>query len=476
MAKKLDLQRENSFFDDVLRYFDHAALFVKTTPGILEQIKYCNSVYRIKFPVKVKGGYEVVEGYRVEHSHHKLPTKGGIRYSEHVNQDEVMALAALMTYKCAIVDVPFGGAKGGVKINPRKYNEEELERITRRYTSELIKKNFIGPGIDVPAPDYGTGEREMGWILDTYNTFNMNELNALGCVTGKPVGQGGIRGRKEATGLGVFYGIRQYLSDEGRAKALGLTTGIKGKKVVVQGLGNVGYHAAKFFFEAGAIIVGLGEWNSAVTNSKGINPDEALEYFKKHSTLDGLKGTKTLKVNTDVLEVECDILIPAALENQINKENATRIKTKLIGEAANGPVTPEAEQVLLKKKVVIIPDIYLNAGGVTVSYFEWLKNLSHVRFGRMEKRYQQNLNNNLLDVIESSTGKKVTSTQRKMLDHGADEIDLVYSGLEETMIDSLEQIIKTMKENKKITDLRTAAFVTAINKIVVSYEKLGVFP
>jgi len=476
MAKKLDLQRENSFFDDVLKYFDHAAQFVKTTPGILDQIKYCNSVYRIKFPIKVKGGYEVIEGYRVEHSHHKLPTKGGIRYSEHVNQDEVMALAALMTYKCAIVDVPFGGAKGGVKINPRKYGEEELERITRRYTSELIKKNFIGPGIDVPAPDYGTGEREMGWIVDTYNTFNMNELNALGCVTGKPVGQGGIRGRREATGLGVFYGIRQYLSDEGRAKALGLTTGIKGKKVVVQGLGNVGYHAAKFFFEAGAIIVGLGEWNSAVTNTKGINPDEAFEYFKKHSTLDGLKGTKTLKVNTDVLEVECDILIPAALENQINKDNANSIKTKLIGEAANGPVTPEAEQVLLKKKVVIIPDIYLNAGGVTVSYFEWLKNLSHVRFGRMEKRYQQNLNNNLLDVIESSTGKKVTNNQRKMLDHGADEIDLVYSGLEETMIDSLEQIIKTMKENKKITDLRTAAFVTAINKIVVSYEKLGVFP
>src|SRR5688572_9172806 len=367
MAKKLDLQRENSFFDDVLKYFDHAAQFVKTTPGILEQIRHCNSVYRIKFPIKVKNGYEVIEGYRVEHSHHKLPTKGGIRYSEHVNQDEVMALAALMTYKCSIVDVPFGGAKGGVKINPRKYSEEELERITRRYTSELIKKNFIGPGIDVPAPDYGTGEREMSWIVDTYNTFNMNELNALGCVTGKPVGQGGIRGRKEATGLGVFYGIRQYLSDTGRAKALGLTTGIKGKKVVVQGLGNVGYHAALFFHQAGALIVGLGEWNSAVTSPKGIDPDAAFEYFKKHATLDGLKGTKTLKTNTDVLEVECDILIPAALENQINNENATRIKTKLVGEAANGPVTPEAEQVLLKKKIVIIPDIYLNAGGVTVS-------------------------------------------------------------------------------------------------------------
>jgi len=476
MAKKLNLQRENSFFDDVVQYFDHAAQFVKTTPGILDQIKYCNSVYRMKFPVKVKGGYEVIEAYRVEHSHHKLPTKGGIRYSEHVNQDEVMALAALMTYKCAIVDVPFGGAKGGVKINPRKYSEDELERITRRYTTELIKKNFIGPGIDVPAPDYGTGEREMSWIVDTYNTFNMNEINALGCVTGKPVGQGGIRGRREATGLGVFYGIRQYLSDSDRAKKLGLSTGIAGKTVVVQGLGNVGYHAAKFFHEAGAIIVGIGEWNSAVVSKNGIDPDVALAYFRQHGTLDGLKGTKTLKVNTDVLEQECEILIPAALENQIHKDNAARIKTKLIAEAANGPVTPEAEAILLKKKVVIIPDIYLNAGGVTVSYFEWLKNLSHVRFGRLEKRYQQNNNTNLIDAIEGSTGKSLSKAQRALLNRGANEQDLVYSGLEDTMIESLEQIVETYNQNKKIADMRTAAFVTALNKIVVSYEKLGIFP
>lgn len=476
MAKKLNLQRENNFFDDVVQYFDHAAQFVKATPGILDQIKYCNSVYRMKFPVRVKGGYEVIEAYRVEHSHHKLPTKGGIRYSEHVNQDEVMALAALMTYKCAIVDVPFGGAKGGVKISPRKYSEDELERITRRYATELVKKNFIGPGIDVPAPDYGTGEREMSWIVDTYNTFNMNEINALGCVTGKPIGQGGIAGRREATGLGVFYGVRQYLSDAARAKKLGLTTGITGKKVAVQGLGNVGYHAAKFFHEAGAILVSVGDWNSSVYDKNGIDPDVALAYFKKNGTLDGLKGTKSLKKNTDVLEVECDILIPAALENQINIDNAARIKTKIIAEAANGPVTPEAEKILLKKGTVIIPDIYLNAGGVTVSYFEWLKNLSHVRFGRMEKRYEKNMNNNLINAIESSTGKQLSKAQRNMIDHGADEKDLVYSGLEDTMIESLEQIMETMNQDKKISDLRTAAFVTAVRKIVVSYEKLGIFP
>lgn len=476
MAKKLNLLRENSFFEDVIKNFDHAAQFVKADEGILNQIKHCNSVYRMRFPVRTSRGIEVIEAYRAEHSHHKLPTKGGIRYSEHVNQDEVMALSALMTYKCAIVDVPFGGAKGGVKVNPRNYSVEELERITRRYTTELIKKNFIGPGIDVPAPDYGTGEREMSWILDTYNTFNMNEINALGCVTGKPVGQGGIRGRREATGLGVYYGVRQYFSDKERAKRVGLSTGIEGKTVIVQGLGNVGYHAAKFFHEAGAIIVGIGEYNSAVVSKKGINPDEALAHFREKGTLDGLKNTKALKSNLEVLEQECDILIPAALENQIHKDNAARVKAKLVAEAANGPVTPEAEAILLKKKIVIIPDIYLNAGGVTVSYFEWLKNLSHVRFGRLGKRYEKNMNTNLIDAIESSTNKKLSKQQRAVIEHGADEKDLVYSGLEDTMIEALEHIADTFNQNKKVGDLRTAAFVASINKIVTSYELLGIFP
>lgn len=476
MSKKLSQQREHSFFEDTLRYFDNASQFIQCEAGLLDQIKYCNSVYRMKFPVKTKNGIEVIEAYRVEHSHHKLPTKGGIRYSEHVNQDEVMALAALMTYKCAIVDVPFGGAKGGVKINPRKYGEEELERITRRYTSELVKKNFIGAGIDVPAPDYGTGEREMSWIADTYSTLTLGELNAVACVTGKPISQGGIRGRREATGLGVFYGIRQLLSSTEDTKKLKMTTGVEGKKFVVQGLGNVGYHAAKFFYEAGGIIVAIGEWNCAVSNPKGINPDEALTYFREHGTLDGLKGTKTLKNTNEVLEMECDVLVPAALENQIHKDNAARIKAKVIAEAANGPVTPEAEEILLKKNIVVVPDIYLNAGGVTVSYFEWLKNLSHVRFGRLEKRYEKNMNNQIIDLVESTTGKKISDKHRAFIDRGADENDLVYSGLEETMINSFEQINEIYKSHKKIKDMRTAAFVCAINKIVVSYETLGIFP
>lgn len=476
MAKKPTHQKEHSFFEDVNSYFDKASQFVDTDKGILEQIKACNSVYRMKFPVKTRKGIQVVEAYRVEHSHHKLPTKGGIRYSDQVNQDEVMALAALMTYKCAIVDVPFGGAKGGVNINPRDFNEEELERITRRYTTELIKKNFIGAGIDVPAPDYGTGEREMSWIADTYATFNMNDLNALGCVTGKPVGQGGIRGRREATGLGVFYGVRYMMTFADDMKKLGLTTGVEGKTIVVQGLGNVGYHAAKFFHEHGAIIVGLGEYNSAVYSKNGIDPTEALAYFRKEGTLDGLKGTKTLKNNLDVLELDCDVLVPAALENQIHAGNADKVKAKIVAEGANGPVTPDAEAIMNKNGIVVVPDIYLNAGGVTVSYFEWLKNLSHVRFGRMEKRYQQNMNHQLMQTIEETTGRTLTDIQRKMLDRGADELDLVYSGLEETMINSYDQIRATLMENKKIGNLRTAAFVTALRKVATSYQTLGIFP
>ncbi|MCS6980013.1 MAG: Glu/Leu/Phe/Val dehydrogenase [Flavobacteriales bacterium] len=478
MGKKLNQQREKSFFEDVLIYFDKASRFVDADQGILDQIKFCNSVYRMRFPVRIGNRVEVIEAYRAEHSHHKTPTKGGIRYSEHVTQDEVMALAALMTYKCALVDVPFGGAKGGIKINPRQYDVETLEKVTRRYTAELIKKNFIGAGIDVPAPDYGTGEREMAWIADTYMAFNPMDVNGLACVTGKPVGQGGIRGRREATGLGLFYGVRHALSYAEDLKKLKLSPGLEGKTVVVQGLGNVGYHAAKFLHEAGARIVGVVEYNSAVHCPKGVDPEALSRWFREKGTLYGFKGCKDLKNPEEGLELECDILVPAALENQIHKDNAARIKARIIAEGANGPVTPEAEAILNKKGVMIIPDIYLNAGGVTVSYFEWLKNLSHVRFGRMEKRYEAANNRKLLEAIRSIAPKNngIPEALVKALENGPDELDLVYSGLEETMVVAYDKIRETYLSDKKIEDLRTAAFVTAIRKIVESYKLLGIFP
>lgn len=476
MANSLREKRDEKFFSDVIKYFDRAAQFLNHPKGILEQIKYCNAVYRIKFPVKIGDDFQVIEAYRAEHSHHKLPTKGGIRYSEHVSQDEVMALSALMTYKCAIVDVPFGGAKGGIKINPKDYTVDQLERITRRYTTELIKKNFIGPGIDVPAPDYGSGEREMSWIADTYTTFYPNEINGLGCVTGKPVGQGGIHGRREATGLGVYYGLRSAMENTADLKRLGMTHGIEGKRIIVQGLGNVGYHAAMFLHKAGAKIIAIAEFEGAVYDAKGIDPDELLAHRKETGSILNFKKAKNIKNSAEALELECDILIPAALENQIHKGNAANIKAKVIAEAANGPVTPEAEVILNKRNVLIIPDIYLNAGGVTVSYFEWLKNLSHVRFNRMEKKYEETMNRNLLSLIEDSTGTKLNKAQREYLGRGASEIDLVYSGLDETMSTAYNEIYEMYASNKKVPDMRTAAFMVAINKVAVSYQSLGVWP
>jgi glutamate dehydrogenase (NAD(P)+) len=469
-------QAHYSFFQGVERNFDKAAKYTRFEAGILEQIKTCNSVYQMKFPVRIGDGIEVIEAYRVQHSHHKLPCKGGIRYSMDVNQDEVMALAALMTYKCAIVNVPFGGAKGGIRINPKKYSAFELEKITRRYASELVKKNFIGPGIDVPAPDYGTGAREMSWIVDTYASLKPGEVDALACITGKPVTQGGVRGRTEATGLGVYYGVREVCNVAEDMKKLGLSTGIEGKRVIVQGLGNVGYHAAKFFYDNGAIIVGLAEYEGGIYSEKGLDIYKVVEHRKASGSLLNFPGATNLTNSADTLEQPCDILIPAALENVINGSNAARIQAKIIGEGANGPLTPEADEILAKKGAIVVPDMYLNAGGVTVSYFEWLKNLSHVRFGRMDKRFSENQNHTIVKTVEGLTGKRVTDVERNQLLHGPDEVDLVYSGLEDTMIGSYHEIREALMSLDGSVDMRTAAFTVAINKVGVSYEELGIFP
>ena len=469
--------KEYSFFQSVERSFDKASKFTSWEQGILEQIKACNSIYSMRFPVKMDDGHiEVIEAYRVQHSQHKSPCKGGIRFSMAVNQDEVMALAALMTYKCAIVNVPFGGAKGGIKISPRSLSTYELEKITRRYTSELVKKNFIGPGIDVPAPDYGTGEREMAWIVDTYQSLKPGEIDAAGCVTGKPISLGGVRGRKEATGLGVFFGVREVCLMEDQMKKLGLTVGIEDKKVVVQGLGNVGYYSAKFFREHGAKVIAIAEYEGAIYNAAGLNEEEVFQHRKKTGSILNFPDAKNIEKSADALEMGCDILIPAALENVIDANNAPRIKAKIIGEAANGPLTPEADDILAGKGVLVIPDMYLNAGGVTVSYFEWLKNLSHVRYGRLEKRFTENANINILNQIEELTGKKVTESEKEIIAHGPDEIDLVHSGLEETMINATREIMDIWKANPSIPDMRTAAYVCAINKVGTSYAELGIFP
>src|ERR1700760_3173770 len=354
---------DTHFFSDVCKNFDYAAQFTKHDAGLLDQIKACNLVYQMKFPVRIGEKIEVIEAYRVQHSHHKTPTKGGIRYSEMVNEDEVMALAALMTYKCAIVNVPFGGAKGGIKINPKNYTEQELENITRRYTVELIKKNFIGPSIDVPAPDYGSGEREMSWIADTYAAMNPGQLDAMGAVTGKPIALHGIMGRREATGRGVAIAIRECVGVSEDMKRVGLTTGISGKRVIVQGLGNVGYHSAKFLAEFGATIVGLCEFEGAIYNADGLDVDAVFQHRKATGSILGYPGaTKEFRNSLEGLEQPCDILVPAALENQITEANAKNIQAKIIAEGANGPTSPEAETIIYANGGLIIPDMYANAG------------------------------------------------------------------------------------------------------------------
>ena len=473
-------QTVDPFFGSVQKYFDKAAPHTGLHPGLLEQIKHCNAIYKINFPVKIGKDYKIIEAYRVQHSQHRTPTKGGIRFSNHVNQEEVMALATLMSFKCAVVDVPFGGAKGGVKINPWELTMEDKEKLTRRYTHELIKRNFIGPAIDVPAPDYGTGPQEMAWIYDTYRTFKGEDINAAGCVTGKPVNVNGIKGRTEATGRGVFYGIREVLNQEKDMKAIGLTKGMEGKTIVVQGLGNVGSYTSTICQdEGGAKIVGISEVEGAIYNPKGMDIHKILAFRKETGSIIGFPGaTKEYKQKNrkKVMEFACDILIPAALENQITKDNAAKVKAKIVAEAANGPVTSDAADILTKKGIIVIPDFYLNAGGVTVSYFEWLKNLSHVRFGRMDKRFNERTYKGIVDLIEKTTGKSVGEQERAFLTKGGDEIDLVRSGLEETMINAYHQIRDIQKKKRKIKDLRTAAFVSAIQKMGSDYMMMGIFP
>ena len=476
MPKKRAVKEDLNLNNIVAKQFDKAARTCRIPQGLIRQIRECNAVYQVRFPVKIGRDYELFLGWRAEHSQHKKPLKGGIRFSPEVSQDEIMALAALMTYKCAIVNVPFGGSKGGVRIAPWKYSRSVMEKVTRRFTAELIKKNFIGPGENVPAPDMGTGPREMAWIADTYDVFHPGGLDNMACVTGKPVEQGGIQGRREATGRGIQYGIKEATSDKKAMKRIGLSTGLDGKTVAVQGFGNVGWNASRFMHEEGCIIVGIGEWDGCIINPRGIDPFKFIKHRQKTGSIRNFPGAKTIKNPKAVLEVRCDILIPAALENQITLENAKRIKCKILAEGANGPTTNGAEDILLKKGILVIPDIYLNAGGVTVSYFEWGKNLTHMRYGRMQKRLDEIKTEQFLNISDRFLEKKIDKKVRQSIIKGPDEIDIVNSGLEETMRDAYREIMELYNRRKQVTDLRTAAFALAIEKVAKTYLQLGIFP
>lgn len=462
------LTQVNSYFDKAAAHFDYPA-------GLLNQIRVCNSVYRMAFPLQRDDGtLEVIHGWRAQHSLHRLPTKGGIRFALEVDEEEVMALAALMTYKCALVDVPFGGAKGAVRIDRAKYSDSELERITRRYVYELYGKNLIGPGLDVPAPDYGTGMREMAWVVDTYAALAHSSVDALASVTGKPLGQGGVRGRLEATGRGLYFALREACGYEKDMALLGLTAGLAGKRVIVQGLGNVGYHAAKFIQEGGGVIVALAEREGAVASPGGLDVQEIMKHRLATGSILGFRGARDVPLTGDALEIDCDVLVPAALENVVTYDNVDRIKAKIIVEGANGPLTASASERLLQRGVLIVPDIFANAGGVTVSYFEWVKNLSHLRFGRMEKRFEERSNERILHGVEELTGLKFASEARMRAAASAGEEDLVNSGLEETMISAYAEL-RAIQSDRGV-DLRTAAFINAIGKIARAYIERGIFP
>ncbi len=466
----------SNFFDDVNQYFDAACRHTEVAPDILDQIRACNAVYRLRFPVRRDDGtILVVEGYRAEHSHHRLPTKGGIRYSLDVSQSEVMALSALMTYKCAVVDVPFGGAKGGVCVDPRNESVPFLERVTRRYTSELIRKRFIGPDVDVPAPDVGTGEREMGWIYDTYKVLGPDTLNALACVTGKATSVHGVSGRREATGLGAIIALQHFLSEEEDVKPLGLETGLAGKRIIVPGLGKVGLHAALAAIERDAVIVGVSVSDGALYDEGGLDVEAILLHRSETGSLRGFPDARYLANPDAILEEPCDVLIPSALEHQITAANATKIQAKVIVEAANGPVDPDADAILREAGTVVLPDIYANAGGVVVSYFEWIKNLSHVSFERMTRRYQQISNNRILDAISRLTGKSLPPDDAALLLQAPNEIDFVRTALENTMAISYEKIREPWKR-RSLPDLRTAAYLIAIESVASAYSLDGIFP
>ncbi|GAA6163025.1 Glu/Leu/Phe/Val dehydrogenase [Pelagimonas sp. KU-00592-HH] len=475
----MSIQKEPSFRESVDLMFNRAVAMMDLPPGLEEKIRVCNATYTVRFGVRLRGQIQTFTGYRSVHSEHKEPVKGGIRYAIGVNQDEVEALAALMTYKCALVEAPFGGSKGGLRIDPRQYDEHELELITRRFAYELAKRDLIHPSQNVPAPDMGTGEREMAWIADQYARMNTTDINAVACVTGKPLNAGGISGRVEATGRGVQYALREFFRDPRDMEKAKLTGSLDGKRIIVQGLGNVGYHAAKFLSEEdGALITGIIEWDGALFNENGLDVDAVRAWISKHGGVSGFPDALHTAEGSAVLEEDCDILIPAALEGVINLTNADRIKASLIIEAANGPVTAGADDILREKGVVIIPDMYANAGGVTVSYFEWVKNLSHIRFGRMQRRQEEARHQLVVDELQKisdamgSTYTMSDSFKQKYL-RGADELELVRSGLDDTMRIAYQSMRDVWHERGDVDDLRTAAYIVSIDKVAASYRAKG---
>lgn len=412
---------EKNPFEAMSERFDRAAQLLGLDPDLYAVMRVPSREIKVYIPVRMDTGHiQVFEGFRVQHNFARGPAKGGIRYAPDVTLDEVKALAAWMTWKCAVVNVPFGGGKGGIICNPLQMSEGELERLTRRYTAELI--DFIGPERDVPAPDMNTNEQTMAWIMDTYSMHARHTVTAV--VTGKPVALGGSLGRREATGRGVLITVNEAI------KRFGLTP--EKTTVVVQGAGNVGGIGAQLMYEAGYKVVAISDVGGGIYRKEGLNIPHALEYLKKHKSFEGYPEAEHVD-NKELLEIECDVLAPCATENQITSENADRIKCKILAEGANGPTTPKADKILFEKGVLVIPDILCNAGGVTVSYFEW---------------------------VQDRMGYFWTEAQ-------------VNERLAEKMIASFNELVHYAEKHN--VDSRTAAYMLAIDRVAYDTRMRGIY-
>ncbi len=429
---------------------EHAARYLpKLDPGLVYFLKRADRTTAVEFPIQTQGGeVKNFKGYRVIHNRARGPGKGGIRYHPDVTVDEVRALASWMTWKCAVLDVPFGGAKGGVVCDPKRLSKEDVEKITRRYIAEL--GNSIGPHQDIPAPDVNTNAETMAWIYDTYDMMHIGQNN-LGVVTGKPVNIGGSHGRREATARGVLFATQQALS-RGIVRDL---SSVEGATVVIQGYGNAGYIAACLFAEAGARIVAVSDSRGGVFDPDSIDPARALDHKQATGSVIDLEGTRNI-TNEELLALPCDILIPAALENQIRADNAAGIQARLVAEAANGPTTPMADQILFERNIPVLPDILANAGGVTVSYYEWVQNNENEQWDESE--------------VNEKLHKKMVRATDAVIDKQR-EINESLDGLE-------AQRGKNGRPGDPLepVDLRTSAFVLAVERVAQVTLDRGIWP
>ncbi|XP_052835443.1 glutamate dehydrogenase, mitochondrial isoform X1 [Drosophila gunungcola] len=499
--KKVETDKDPEFSAMVLYYYHRAAQTMEPelvkemekyphmqpeerqarVSAILNLLGSVSASVEVNFPiVRKNGNYEIISGYRSHHVRHRLPLKGGIRYALDVNESEVKALAAIMTFKCACVNLPYGGSKGGVCIDPKQYTVDELQTITRRYTMELLKRNMIGPGIDVPAPDVNTGPREMAWIVDQYQkTFGYKDINSLAIVTGKPVHIGGINGRHSATGRGVWKTGDLFLRDKDWMDLIKFKTGWKDKRVIVQGFGNVGSFAAKFVHEAGAKVIGIKEFDVSLVNNDGIDINDLFNYKDEMKSIKGYP--KAEETTEELLTADTDILMPCATQKVITSENANDIKAKLILEGANGPTTPAGEKILLEKGVLLVPDLYCNAGGVTVSYFEYLKNINHVSYGKMNSKTTSEIIIELMNSINESLQQcgdsypEIKANKKlKRIQECTTEADIVDAALQ-TVLESAAIGIKQMANKYELcNDLRQAAYIWSASKIFNAMESSGI--